>query len=269
LRRRITILPSALCLREAVHRHGGPVTGGSPRAQPAGDRINGRCPTIAPRIETGLAHLMPSRRCLRGRCRIDVTAVPPACSFCSTEGRHVQLCKSRHPKTSPRGTGSFRPFRSASDYGTAHVHRGRDELRIEVRPVDLLKSFLRSANVGIAKFPLHDVGRGNSSRQMEQVGYYTPTLFECDPTKSVWVSWDDARALLHATSNLAQWLSSRQSDLLREMESIVAAEGRLPRGRAEMRARTPSSAGKTRPSSLMRCREEVLLATHCPRASAQ
>jgi hypothetical protein len=70
----------------------------------------------------------------------------------------------------------------------------------------------------------------SSSRQMEPVGYYTPTLFERDPTKSVWLSWDDARALLRAISNVANPLGSRQSDLLREMESIAATEGRLPRG---------------------------------------
>ena len=67
----------------------------------------------------------------------------------------------------------------------------------------------------------------SGSRQMKPVGYYTPTLFERDPTKSVWLSWDDARALLQAISNLAEGLSRHQSDLLREMESIVAAEGHL------------------------------------------
>jgi hypothetical protein len=68
----------------------------------------------------------------------------------------------------------------------------------------------------------------SSSWQMERVGYRTPTLFECDPTKSVWLSWDDAGALLRAISNLAKGLSRHQSDLLREMESIVTTEGRLP-----------------------------------------
>jgi hypothetical protein len=34
----------------------------------------------------------------------------------------------------------------------------------------------------------------SSSRQMERVGYRMPTLFECDPTTSVWLSWDDAGA---------------------------------------------------------------------------
>jgi hypothetical protein len=66
--------------------------------------------------------------------------------------------------------------------------------------------------------------------QMERVRYFTPTLFERDPTKSVWLSWDDASVLLHAISNLAEGLSRHHSDLLREMESIVAAEGRLPPG---------------------------------------
>ncbi len=62
--------------------------------------------------------------------------------------------------------------------------------------------------------------------QMERARYCTPTLFERDPIESVWLSWDDARALLHAISNLAGGLSRQHSDLLREMENIVAAEGR-------------------------------------------
>jgi hypothetical protein len=70
----------------------------------------------------------------------------------------------------------------------------------------------------------------SSSRQMEPVGYWTPTLFERDPTKCVWLSWDDARALLHAISNVAEGLSRHQLDLLGEMESIAAAEGRLASG---------------------------------------
>jgi hypothetical protein len=68
----------------------------------------------------------------------------------------------------------------------------------------------------------------SSSRQMERVGYYTPTLFKCDPTKSVWLSWDDARALLQAISDLSEGLTRHKSDLIREMQSIVATEGRLP-----------------------------------------
>jgi hypothetical protein len=84
----------------------------------------------------------------------------------------------------------------------------------------------------------------SGSPTVERLGYHEPILIDCDPTKrppdtdkvihsplggpSVSVSWNDARALLHAISNLARGLSRHRSDLLAEMESIVAAEGRLP-----------------------------------------
>jgi hypothetical protein len=70
----------------------------------------------------------------------------------------------------------------------------------------------------------------SGSQQMKPVGYWTPALFERDPTKSVCLSWGEARTLLQAISNLAKGLSRRQLDLLRDMESVVAAEGRLPPG---------------------------------------
>jgi hypothetical protein len=69
----------------------------------------------------------------------------------------------------------------------------------------------------------------SGSQQMKPVGYWTPTLFERDPTKSVWLSWDEARTRRRSQISPGG-LSRHHSDLLRDMESVVAAEGRLPPG---------------------------------------
>jgi hypothetical protein len=76
------------------------------------------------------------------------------------------------------------------------------------------------------------------------LGYRSPVLIDCDPKKrpsntdgvfyselcgpDTPISWAEARIVVEAIAQLAAELGSRERQLLNQMTSVVATEGRLP-----------------------------------------